>query len=179
MSKIISNIFRPLVISVLVSMTLIFIYERFVLVPSGGGQSQGQLVSFNSIKFVNSQKAFLARTLTPGEEIPDDISISMGRVARMSKEVKGVIKGIAGSAIVVSPQMLVLPESVPDITDQVLAHFDLPIDVAGTPSFEVLNPGIDFNKDNKSSLGILNIEPLSKKMERKRGEYDNAKRHLP
>lgn len=89
-----------------------------------GGIGRPAIVTFDALKFANAQRA-AASILAANKD--SDLSLSLTKVARQAED---VIREEANGAMVILRQAVVVPDdSIPDITDAVLARFGLSSEV--------------------------------------------------
>lgn len=115
------------------------------------------IVLFDPVKFSNAQRA--AVSILQNKQDPD-LALTMTQVA---KHAEAVIREEAGGAIVLVKQTVVVPDGIPDITDQVLRRFGLSTTVPtvtvrpgeGAESLEAMAP-----TDSSFSAGKLREDYL-------------------
>lgn len=126
------------VVSIYFGSMLVFDHFRAkgLSMPVFGGQ---RIVVFDPVRFMNAQRAAASiLAMRPSA----DLALTMTQVA---KQAEAVIKEKADGALVLIKQSVVIPEGIPDITDEVLVHFGLPtavptVDISIEGAVEELAP---------------------------------------
>jgi len=120
---------KPVLISLLVSLSLMLYYDRFISI-----RSLQTVYVFDVVKYNNAKRAMLSSML--GENNLTENADQLSTLAYVGKNTLKMIASIAGEGATVVVKQSVISGNVVDITDRVLEEFGLPLDV---PSIKLLD----------------------------------------
>lgn len=175
------NVYR-VCISLVVSAFMLLMYNEFIAKQSYGAAAvgDGSFVTFNPIKFFNSQRAYMSSTIGKDGKLESDAALSIRELANISERSRAVIREIAGGAIVIIQQSVMLNDNVIDITDEVLEQLGLPVNVPGTYGLDTTSEKLmQFGDDTSLLPNFMKIKPLSEQQYEERRNADHAKQYLP
>lgn len=121
LARLLSDGRAPLVLGGIVLALAVVVTVRHFAPAAGFGRPS--IVVFDPVKFINAQRA-AASILAVNPSA--DLTLTMTQVAKQSE---GVIREEAHGALVLVKQSVVVPDNLPDITDNVLKRFGLPTTV--------------------------------------------------
>lgn len=121
LARLLSDGRAPLVLGGIVLALAAIVTVRHFAPAAGFGRPS--IVVFDPVKFINAQRA-AASILAVNPSA--DLTLTMTQVAKQSE---GVIREEAHGALVLVKQSVVVPDNLPDITDNVLKRFGLPTTV--------------------------------------------------